>query len=152
MTTGMSLDNALNFTWALLAVATLASFIAAEWRRKRATLAPRFRRGVALLVILIALFPTVSATDDVVQMQSLRFGIPAPQQLRRQSAAGPTDSSALYLARLSETFQTIRVSSPFSMAAAWFFTSLSALPTSRSHTCCLSSPATRAPPCCVSLS
>jgi hypothetical protein len=144
----MTLDCALNLVWALFAAGTLAAFMAAEWRSRRGALAPRLRRSLALVIVLIAIFPTVSATDDVIHLRSLEFGIPAPQQVRKQSSAGPADSSALYLARLSDAFQNVRVSFLSWPVAAWYCVPLAGLPSVASHDRFLPSPATRAPPRC----
>lgn len=143
----MSADNGLNLVWALLAVAVLTAFMTAEWRYWRgAALVRRARRGMALVVVLIAIFPTISATDDLVRVQSLNLGFPAPQQVRKQGSATPINSSALWLARLSESLQNVRISCPSQPVAAWRYVPIAGLPKVATRDRFLSSPASRAPP------
>ena len=143
----MTADSVLNSLWLLTAVVSLLILAAAELRRRRGTaFAARFRRALAVAVVLIAIFPTLSATDDIAELQRIVAGAPATQQVSSQRAANSGKSAAFYLAQLFRGLQNSRVSWMSWPLAHWHFGSLAelALPTSYDRSLCLH--ATRAPP------
>lgn len=141
----MAADALLNLLWAAAAVVALGLFAAAEWRRRRGSpAAARCRRGLAVLVAAIALFPSVSASDDCVRMQLL--GTSAHKTVTGQSTTSSNQTPSLYLARLSEVLENSRVSSPFQLAVIFNFLGLIRKLSLERPGHPLKSPSSRAPP------
>lgn len=141
----MAPDALLNLLWAAAAVGALGLFALTEWRRRYgAPATARCRRGLAVLVAAIALFPSVSASDDCVRMQLL------DASTYRSIAGQPTTSSSqtpsLYLARLSEVLENSRVSSPFQLVVTFNFLGLIRKLSLERPGHPLKSPSSRAPP------
>ncbi|HEX5484337.1 MAG TPA: hypothetical protein VFZ08_17105 [Terriglobia bacterium] len=121
----------LNLLWIGVAVSAVGAFVLSEWRsRPGALLRARGRRALAVSVVVIALFPTVSASDDFVRLVLLPASVPSQkQQIAGEIAAGSSQTPALYLARLSRIFENSQVSWPLELAltvtmamifGAWF--------------------------------
>jgi hypothetical protein len=143
----MAPESLLNFLWLVAAASAVMVFVCAEWRRRKSVRSTgRLRRGLALIVLLIAMLPTVSATDDIIQCQGAEAGVAAPRQVRSQGSANASGSSAFYLAQLATAFQNSRVTWPSWHVAAWRFVSLAGIPFLRSHSRFVRSHATRGPP------
>jgi len=100
----MTLENGLNLVWASSAIAALAVFVACERRRRGTTLAARCRRGLAVFVAAVALFPSVSVSDDFVRIENLQVGTPSNSQIAGQVTTNSNQSPGMYLARLSDGF------------------------------------------------
>ena len=105
----MSLADWLNILWAASAVTALGALALRE-RRHRSRLRDRCRRGFAVFLAAVALFPCISASDDLV-----RFGI-MPAALSVQGPAIHTaaqDQSdgrhAIHLARLLEALESFQI-------------------------------------------
>ena len=107
----MTIDNGLNLLWALLALAALGTLAVAEFRRaKPSTWTARCRRGVAVFVAAVALFPCVSASDDFVRFEQLEIGLQAHTKVRSNHPSKSNEKPALYLARLLEALENFRAS------------------------------------------
>lgn len=107
----MHFDTALNLVWALVGVVALGALGVSELRRGAVTLQSRCRRGIAVLVATVALFPCISASDDLVCLEQLQVG-PAK---RAEFAQGQTKESnqrlGLSLALQLESLENFLISS-----------------------------------------
>lgn len=70
----MHFDVALNLIWAIVGAVSLLILGASELRRGATTLRSRCRRGMAVFIATVALFPCISASDDLVCLKQLNFG------------------------------------------------------------------------------
>jgi hypothetical protein len=119
----MSLADGLNLFWALGAVAAIG-LLAFRERRRVSRLRDRCRRGFVVFLAAVALFPCISASDDLV-----RFGV-MPAALRGQGtkveAAVPASSGsshAVHLARLLEALESFQIAVAIkALVALCFFT------------------------------
>lgn len=69
----MTPDTLLNLLWLLTVVGAIAVWGVTELRRSNpSTFRARMRRGVAVLAATVALFPALSASDDVVSLRQLQ--------------------------------------------------------------------------------
>jgi len=106
----MTLDGMLNLLWAALSLAGLAAFWLIE-RRAGKSHRSRFQRTVAVLVTILALFPSVSDSDDLFNFSLLNYphgkhggvGNAPPEESR--------EKANLQLARLLQTLEHVQVSS-----------------------------------------
>ena len=107
----MASDTLLNLIWIAVVVGALAVWFVTELRRKRPwACRTRFTRGVAVLAATVALFPCVSASDDLVSLRQLQ----APWQVHAAlSVSAPAKSNSTpsgYLARLLDVLESFRSS------------------------------------------
>lgn len=143
----MSVDSALNLVWALAAVVALGVFAVSERRRRRgATFTARCRRGLAVFVAAVALFPCISASDDLVRFEAMQAGLGTRTAIQNQVAANSSDKPALYLARLLEALENFQISTAVSLLAALCFFAVVRIRFSRGRDRFLPSRASRAPP------
>lgn len=148
----MTLETGLNLIWACFAAAALAVFVVGEWwRRREATLAARCRRGLAVFVAAVALFPSVSASDDLVRFEVLQTASPARSQLTGQTTTNSNDGPGLYLARLSDALENSQISSVCWLLVILCFFALVGVRFERGRDRSLPSFASRAPPLFLSL-
>lgn len=141
------MNDVLNLLWMGVAVGAIGAFVFFEWRcRSGALLTARCRRALAVFVVLIALFPTVSASDDFARLAILTPTIPSQQGIGRQIMAGASQKSALYLARLSKVFENSQVSWPFQLAIILGFFLLAGALFTQDRNRFLPAFASRAPP------
>ncbi len=106
----MGIDAALNLFWAAIAVAAPAAF--AVWERGRKGVAPRrpgWRRGLAVFIATVALFPCVSASDDLVRFEVLPLGVEAPTVLTPALDGRSSQKPAIDLARLLEALDNFQM-------------------------------------------
>ena len=104
------LDVALNLLWLAITLAALGWFVRIEWKHgRRATSHGRLQRLFAVCLMAVALFPSISDSDDLFHFSLLQvptsqtggFGS-APQDERQEK-------SNLQLARLLETLEHFQV-------------------------------------------
>lgn len=137
----------LNLLWIGVAAAAVGAFVLLEWRsRPGALLRARGRRALAVSVVVIALFPTVSASDDFVRLLVLPASAPSQNPVVQEITAGSSQMPALYLARLSQVFENSQVSWPFELAIAMAAFMLAGAWFSQDHDLFLPSFSSRAPP------
>jgi hypothetical protein len=107
----LHLDAALNLLWAAITLAALAWFAQVEWRHGQRGLSPSsLRRLFALCLMAVAIFPSISDSDDLFHFSLLQvptsqtggFGS-APQEERQEKGN-------LQLARLLESLEHYQVS------------------------------------------
>jgi hypothetical protein len=148
----MSVADGLNLFWALGAFVALG-LLALRERRRASRLRDRCRRGFVVLLAAVALFPCISASDDLV-----RFGVmPGTRRAEgiRVEAAVPASSGsghAVHLARLLEALESfqIAVASEVLLALCFFTWVLYAAELASERTAF--SPTSRAPPYSFSFS
>jgi len=141
------LDVALNLLWAAITLAALAWFARLEWKYSPlASSHGRFRRLFAVCLMAVAIFPSISDSDDLFHFSLLQvpnsqtggFGN-APQDERQEKGN-------LQLARLLETLEHFQVTGfylfIFTLACLAVSLSLRVSTRSRSGSCY----AGRAPP------
>jgi len=95
----VQLDTALNLIWLTLSVFAIASTLRA-YRQRSKPAGPRWLQVCGVALVLAALFPYISATDDVLRIQ----------QLNTQQKSQPHESGKKVpnssLVRLYETLET----------------------------------------------
>lgn len=119
----MTVADGLNLFWALGALSAIG-VLALRERRRGTRLRDRCRRGFVVFLAAVALFPCISASDDLV-----RFGV-MPAALRGQGskigAAVPASSGsghAVHLARLLEALESFQIAVAIEvLVALCFFT------------------------------
>jgi len=117
-------EAALNLTWLLLGIIALASTIRATLRRSlREKSAPAWLHVVGVALIVAALFPYISATDDVVRIKHLS----AQENLHHPARKSSSDD----LIRLYETMDTPLVAQIPVLILTLFFLSFVTAPTIR---------------------
>ena len=143
----MRIDLALNLFWAGLALAALGALALSELRRRRSTTwQVRLRRSLAVLVAAVALFPSVSVSDDFARYEQLQVGLGTQAQLSGPSPSRSNDKPALYLARLADALENLQISvAPALLVTLCFFAWVS-LATKRGTIRIALSPTSRAPP------
>ncbi|HSU61433.1 MAG TPA: hypothetical protein VLI55_19145 [Bryobacteraceae bacterium] len=113
----MHFDTALNLLWVALGVLALAGAIRTRLRQPSAgNRAPAWLHIAGVALIVAALFPYISATDDVLRIQHLN----AQQDHQHPDKKHSNDN----LIRLYETMDTPLISSAVVLVFATFFISL----------------------------
>jgi hypothetical protein len=119
----LTLDAGLNLLWLGISVAALVGFGRQDWRRMHCV---RWHRLCAVFLATIALFPTVSDTDDLFNFSHLRF----PAQHHRNAGTMPEDpreKDSIQLTRLIESLDHWQLSAFFEIALALCFFALMAV-------------------------
>ena len=116
----MHFDTALNCAWLLLAMAALASTVGAARFRSKGGSFPAWLQLVGVASVVLALFPYISATDDV-----LRIANALPES--KQSQSGPRTPGA-DLVRLYEAADAPLVSQICTLTITFVFFCLVTLP------------------------
>jgi hypothetical protein len=114
----VSIDVALNLLWLAITTAALIWFARAEAKRSGRI---RWHRLFAVLLATVALFPTVSDSDDLFSFSLLQA---AGQQ---QGAGAPEDArerNSVQLARLLETLDHFQISAVYQVSIALCFVAL----------------------------
>ena len=106
----MTLDTALNLVWVLVGTAALGALAARDLCR-RVPLWDRCRRALAVGIACVALFPCVSASDDLVQFERLKASSRSLAKVVDALAVKRVEKPALYLARLLESLENFQISS-----------------------------------------
>jgi hypothetical protein len=148
----VTVETGLNLVWAILAAAALLMFMTSEWRRRRgAAFASRCRRGLAVFVVTVALFPTLSVSDDLVRFEAMQVESPLNSQIRSPQTADLPGSAGLYLARLSDALESSQTAPFFGIALGLCFFVLVAESFEQGRDRSLPSFSSRAPPlaCCA---
>jgi len=118
----VTLDVALNLLWLAISLAALLWF--GRMERSRSRRGPshgRFRRLFAVCMMAVAIFPSVSDSDDLFNFSLLR--IPTDQRGGVGNVPSPEDSREkdnLNLARLLETLEHYQVTGFFVFALTLF--------------------------------
>lgn len=118
----MALDTALNLVWLAIGVSGLAALSFAEARHALGSRLGRLRRVVAVLIVMVALFPCVSFSDDLFSFSFLQ------SHLGKHGGVGtlpPEDSkekSTVHLVRVLQSLEHFQACAPYAFAVTlWFF-------------------------------
>src|SRR5580658_5134998 len=115
----MTVAGALNLFWVLSVLVALGVLVSIE-RHRRARFRDRCRRGFAVVLAAVALFPCISASDDFVRFGGL---MTPGQSAEAGVSAANWDASAeghsVHLARLLQVLDSFQLS-----AAAWLLVTL----------------------------
>jgi hypothetical protein len=115
----MTVAGALNFVWALGALVALGFFTFAELRRSRSNLRGRCRRALTVCLTAVVLFPSVSATDDLVRFEQLLLHSQARTRIASPVPEKSGQTPGLYLARLADALENLQAS-----AVCWLLVTL----------------------------
>jgi hypothetical protein len=115
----LSLDAALNLLWLVISVAALLAVGVLDWQRSREI---RWRRLFAVFVATIALFPTVSDSDDL-------FSFSLLQTSGHHRGAGtapedPREKDTIQLSRLLESLDHYQITSVYQFVLSLGFVAL----------------------------
>ena len=120
----MQFETALNLAWLLFGALALACTANATFRRKPdERRAPAWLHIVGVGLIIAALFPYISATDDVVRIEHFS----SQHETHHSSKQNKTDN----LVRLYETMDTPWICPVAEVALIFFFISLVFIPLAR---------------------
>jgi hypothetical protein len=108
----MSLAAGLNLIWLLTVLSAFGALIWTE-RRRRARFRDRMRRGFAVFLAAVALFPCISASDDLVRFGLMPRG-QGSQAILRSGTSDASEGGTVHLARLLQVLESFQLS-----AAAW---------------------------------
>jgi hypothetical protein len=114
----MTLDTALNLVWLLIGAVALGCLAFLERRRYRhSTRRARWVRLLAVLILTVALFPTVSSSDDLFSFSLLN------SHLGKHGGPGttpenPKEKAGLLLLRVLETLDHYQVSNIYTLSLA----------------------------------
>ncbi len=113
----MHFEATLNLVWVLVGLLAFGALGISELGRRQATLGARIRRAVAVMIAIVALFPCISASDDLVYLEQLRVRMSEGLARGRiESPRHPTHPPRLRLslALRLESLENFRIStSPF---------------------------------------
>jgi hypothetical protein len=141
----VTLHTGLNLLWLAISVCALAWFWRSESRRPNSG---RWRRLLAICALCIAVFPSVSDTDDLFTFSLIQ--VPGnPHGGVGSSPPPPEDGrekSTLHLARVLETLDHYQITAIFAVILALFSIALSFVPRLAWETRSLLCSAGRAPP------
>jgi hypothetical protein len=143
----MSFDTALNLVWILLVAGAMGAFALIEARRFRdSSRRARLKRGLAVFVAMVALFPCISASDDLVTLRTFRAlsHHAAPESMSQQDAK--TTHPPLDLARLLEVLENFQIARASILVLVFTFLALVARPSVVGITQSLAAASERSPP------
>ena len=105
------LTTALNVIWATLGFLALLAFFISERRGILVARGSRVRRFAAVSVIVLSLFPCVSASDDILGLAEL--GVKAQHHTSRGTLP---DKSSLQLSHLLQALENLQIATIFFFA------------------------------------
>lgn len=113
----MTLDTALNLVWVGVGLIALL-LLALHERKRRSTRRARWRRAVTVLIVTIALFPSVSSSDDLFSFALINshlgkhggFGTNLPEDSK--------EKAGMQLFRLLESLSHFQVSTTYTLVLA----------------------------------
>lgn len=115
----MSFDVALNLVWALVGAAALGLVAVRETQRRTLSVGwDQCRRALAVFIASVALFPCVSASDDMVRFERLRVSSQKACDAVGSLPEERGEKSVLYLARLLESLECCEISTPCQVPVA----------------------------------
>jgi hypothetical protein len=143
----MRIDLALNLFWAGLALAALGALALSELRRRNnGGWRGRSRRGLAVFVAAVALFPSVSVSDDFARYDQLQSAIGKHAQLSGPLTNRSNDKPALYLARLADALENLQITVAAELLVSLCFFAWVSFAAKRGAVRTAISPTSRAPP------
>ncbi len=119
----MTFDAALNLVWALVGAVALGALAVRDVRR-RTPFWDRCRGALAVFIASVALFPCVSASDDLVRFERLQVSSQAASAVASPLPEKRGEKPALYLARLLESLENFQISTACRFLVTLFFLAL----------------------------
>ncbi len=123
----MQFDTALNLIWLVLGIGALASVLRTRRRSGRPHHAPVWLHVCGVALVLAALFPYISATDDVLRVEHMDAQQTRAHHQQHSGKKGPIDS----LLRLYEAMDTPVICAVREISVTLFFVSLVIAPVLR---------------------
>lgn len=115
----LSLDSGLNLLWLAISVSALAWFGRLEWKQSGRA---RWRRLFPVFLATVALFPTVSDSDDLFSFSLLR--IPGQHHGAGNAPEDSREKDSTQLVRLLESLDHFQISAFHEIALALCFVAL----------------------------
>ena len=112
----MTFDTALNLVWALVGGGAIGALAARDVCRV-VPLRDRCRRSLVVFIACVALFPCVSASDDMVQFERLQVNSQSGGRVVAGLPVKRGEKSALYLACLLESLENFQISTTCQLCA-----------------------------------
>jgi hypothetical protein len=141
----MTVAGALNLVWVAAALVAMGLLTYHE-RRRYSRLRDRFRRGFAVFLAAVALFPCISASDDFVRFGQMSAGPGAAGEVVAAAPDGSGESHAIHLARLLQVLESFQLSAASRLLVTLGFCSLVVVAVQFSQERSVVSPSSRAPP------
>jgi len=115
----MTLDTALNLVWLVIGAVALCFLAFLERRRYRhSTRRARSVRLLAVLILTVALFPTVSSSDDLFSFSLLNSHLGKHDGAGTTPPENPKEQAGMQLSRLLETLDHYQVSNIYTLSLA----------------------------------
>jgi hypothetical protein len=146
----MTFDTALNLVWALVGGGAIGALAARDVCRV-VPLRDRCRRSLVVFIACVALFPCVSASDDMVQFERLQVNSQSGGRVVAGLPVKRGEKSALYLACLLESLENFQISAACQFLLTLFLMALVGMLSDQGIKQPLPSRLGRSPPACVSL-
>jgi hypothetical protein len=148
VTNSLAPDTLLNLVWLGISVAVLLLFTLGELRRRASRPASTVRRAIAVFFVAVALFPCVSASDDLFSFAFLQ------SHLEKHQGAGTTpvppedsqEKAHLHLARILQSLDHLQLSGLSALAVTFFCVAIVRLSRPMARAVSLLRRAGRAPP------
>jgi len=115
----MTLDTALNLAWLSIGAIALVLLAFLERRRYRSsTRRARSVRLLAVLILMVALFPTVSSSDDLFSFSLLDSHLGKHDGAGTTPPENPQGKAEMQLVRLLETLDHYQISNIYTLSLA----------------------------------
>ncbi|PWU05477.1 MAG: hypothetical protein C5B51_14545 [Terriglobia bacterium] len=106
----MTLDSVLNLLWLAISVSALGgTWLLERHRCVSTTRGTRFQRVVAVLLLSLALFPSVSDSDDLFNFSLLQIPLGKHGGLGNGPAQESREKANLHLSRLLQTLEHFQI-------------------------------------------
>jgi hypothetical protein len=120
------LDTALNLLWAAISVAALLWFGAAEWNRRGGlTRSGSSKRLFAVFLMAIAIFPSISDSDDLFHFSLLQIPTRQGGGFGSVPQEDGQEKDSLHLARLLQSLEHFQASGFFQFTFALYCVAIS---------------------------
>ena len=134
--------NVLNLIWLVVAV---AAFAAVLWSvRRQATGSARGHKVLSVLLVMVSLFPCVSASDDVINFAYVSAGLETRSGFGHSAPGNSDTDTVIYL--VLQNLEHLQITSFYTLFVAFLFFGLVCLSTPRSVQRQLPSFVSRGPP------
>jgi hypothetical protein len=141
----MTVAGALNLIWVAAALVAMG-LVTYHERHRYSRLRDRFRRAFAVFLAAVALFPCISASDDLVRFGQMSAGPGAASEFVAAVPDGSGENHAIHLARLLQVLESFQLSAAPRLLVTLGFCSLIVLAVQFSQEHSVVSPSSRAPP------
>lgn len=133
----------LNLIWLLTAVGSVTAVIASE-RGRRGTAGTGSQRLLSVLLVMVSLFPCVSASDDVINFAYVSAGFETRSGFGHSGPESSDSDTVIYL--VLQNLEHLQVTAFYTLFVAFLFFGLVSISTPRSVLRQLPSFVSRGPP------